>query len=129
MKEITSQELGNILRRVRKEKGLTQKEVAEKIEVGRSIISEWEKGTRNPGFFGIYKFCQVFDMTIDELLGVEKKKYITFIVSRDDIHKLRTKLQEYEKALNFIFPEKNTTLHHKWAEHKQFIERLLLNAE
>jgi transcriptional regulator with XRE-family HTH domain len=129
MRNITLEELGELLKRIRKEKGLTQKEVAERIQVGQSIISDWEKGTRNPGFLGIYKLCQLFDMTLDELLGIEKKKYVTLIVSRDDLEKLRSALQEYEAALNFIFPDQNTTLHLKWAEHKQLIELLLLNAE
>lgn len=55
--------------------------------------------------------------------------YVTLIVSRDDIEELRAALQEYEAALDFIFPDHNTTLHHKWAEHKRRIERFLLNAE
>lgn len=129
MENITLQNLGNILKQRRKEKGYTQKQVAEGIQVDQSIVSDWERGAASPVFINIYKLCQFFDMSLDELLGVEKKKYLNLIVSRDDINKLHTTLQEFEEALNFIFPNPDTKLHHKWAEIKRLFELLLLNTE
>lgn len=129
MRDITSEELGQILKKTRKQKGLTQEEVAEKIHVARGVISEWESGKRNPGLLSIYKLCQLFDMTLDELLGIEKKRYITLTVSRDNIEKLHSTIQKVEEALTFIFPNQPTKLHQEWADHKRMIELFLLNAE
>ncbi len=129
MENITLENLGKILKQRRKEQGYTQKQVAEGIQVDQSIVSDWERGTASPAFINIYKLCQFFDMTLDELFGVEKKKYLNLIVSRDDITKLHTTLQEFEEALNFIFSSQDTRLHHKWAEIKRLFELLLLNAE
>ena len=129
MENITLEELGKILKQKRKEKGLTQKDVAQATQIDQSIISSWERGTRSPSFLNIHKLCQLLDITIDELLGVEKKKLVTLMVSRDNIEKINTTLREFEETLNFIFPGQDSALHHKWAEHKRLIELLLLNAE
>ncbi len=127
--KMTLEDLGSILKNFRKERGLTQKEVAEKIHVARNTISKWEDGTLNPGFLHIYNLCQAFDITIDELLGTEKKKYITLIVSQDDIEKFHTTIQKFEETLTFIFPTQDTKLQHQWAELKRIIELFLLNTE
>lgn len=128
MRDMSSEELGDILKKVRKQKGFTQEEVAEKIHVARGVISEWESGKRNPGLLSIYKLCQFFDITLDELLGIEKQ-YITLTVSRDDIEKLHTKIENVEEAIAFIFPNQDTKLHHEWAELRRLFELLLLNAK
>ncbi len=129
MRDITSEELGDILRKIRKQKGFTQEEVAEKIQVARGVISEWESGKRNPGLLSIYKLCQFFDMTLDELLGLEKNTYITLTVGRNDIEKLHTTIQKFEETLTFIFPTQDTKVQHQWAELKRIIELFLLNSE
>ena len=66
-----------------------EKDVAEGIYVDQSVISSWERGTGNPTFLNVYKLCQFFDVTMDELLGIErKKKPITLIITQDVIEKL-----------------------------------------
>ncbi len=129
MEEITQNEFGKILKEFRKKKGLTQKEIAEKIHVAQNTVSKWEDGTLNPGFLNIYNLCRVFNITLDEFLGLGTKKFITFTVSQGNIEKFHSTIREYEEALNFIFPNQDSILHHKWAEHKRFIELFLLNAE
>lgn len=129
MENISLEELGKILKQKRKEKGLTQKDVAETTQIDQSIISSWERGTRSPSFLNIHKLCQLYDITVDELLGVEKKKLVTLTVSQDNIEKIQATLNEFEEALNYIFPAQDSALHHKWAEHKRLIELLFLNAE
>ncbi|MBN1662734.1 MAG: helix-turn-helix transcriptional regulator [Deltaproteobacteria bacterium] len=129
MENITLEDLGKILKQKRKEKGLTQKDVAEATQIDQSIISSWERGTRNPSFLNIHKLCQLLDITIDELLGLEKRKLVTLTVSQENIEKLQSTIKEYEETLRFIFPSQDSALHHKWAEHKRLIELLLLNTE
>ena len=81
MENITLEELGKILKQKRKEKGLTQKAVAEATQIDQSIISSWERGTRSPSFLNIHKLCQLYETTVDELLGEGKKKLITLMVN------------------------------------------------
>lgn len=65
-----------ILKKIRKEKGLTQKEVANMLGVSRSCVANWELGIREPDLsiiklyndnFG-YKtdFCKVFEKSKNE---------------------------------------------------------------
>lgn len=129
MENITLEELGKILKQRRKEKGITQKDVAERLQVEQSLVSSWERGLRSPSFLNIYKLCQLFDITLDEMLGLGKPQYITLTLNRNDVKKFHSTLQEYEEALNFIFPGQDTTLHHKWTEVKRLFELLLLNME
>ncbi len=125
MEDITTQNLGNILKKVRKEKGFTQKEVAEGIHVDQSIISGWERGTYNPTFLNVYKVCQFLDMTVDELLGIAKKRRITITTTQEEIEKLSAAIGEFEEALEFVFPSQETKLHQKWSKVKRIMDLFL----
>ncbi len=80
MQEITLENLGSILKKIRKEKCPTQQEVAEGIHVEQSVIYSWERGAGNPYFITIYKLCRSFGMSLDEFLGIEKKKHYTLTI-------------------------------------------------
>jgi transcriptional regulator with XRE-family HTH domain len=54
---------------LRTEKGLTQKEVAERLGVGKSIISMYEKGTRDPGRETLELICDFFNVDYDYMTG------------------------------------------------------------
>lgn len=128
MQEITLENLGTILKKIRKEKGFTQKEVAEGIQVNQSLISGWENGTYSPTFLNIYKLCQFFGMTVDEILGIDKKQYVTLVVNRDMIEKLFSTFGEFEDGLAFILPSQETKLHQTWEEIKQIIRFVFYSA-
>ena len=53
---------------LRKEKGLSQEEVAEKLNVSRQTISKWESGQSYPDFTRLVMLSDFFDMTLDELV-------------------------------------------------------------
>lgn len=54
--------------RIRKEKGLTQSELAEKMNVTQGAISMIETGERKPSFDVLCRMAEVLDVTIDELI-------------------------------------------------------------
>lgn len=58
---------GKRLRRLRKEKGLTQKELGAKIGVGRTTISEYESGKIVPRQDGLIKLAEELNVTVDYL--------------------------------------------------------------
>jgi transcriptional regulator with XRE-family HTH domain len=70
---LTQEKFGQILKAFRKRQGLTQKELAQKINISQATISTWEEGTKDPGFSNILQICEAFQITVDELLGLEKK--------------------------------------------------------
>ncbi|WP_270623418.1 helix-turn-helix domain-containing protein [Streptococcus sanguinis] len=57
------------LKQLRKEAGLTQKQIAEKMQVGQNSYSNWEKGIRTPIKPTIEKLAEIFEVSPDYLLG------------------------------------------------------------
>lgn len=53
----------------RKEKGMTQIELAEKVGVGDTAICNYEKGLREPNLGTLKKLATVLECTVDELIG------------------------------------------------------------
>lgn len=56
------------LKALRKQKGLTQKQLADMIAVDQRTISAWEKGICEPSFDLLSKLCEIFDETFDDIL-------------------------------------------------------------
>lgn len=52
---------------LRKNKNLTQDEVAEKLNVTRQTVSKWENGQSSPDFDKIAPLCEIYDVTPNEL--------------------------------------------------------------
>lgn len=61
----------NNLRRLRNEKGYSQEYLAEKMEVTRQTISKWENGTAMPDLKKLTELADLFEVSINDLLGNE----------------------------------------------------------
>ena len=57
------------LKSIRKEKGLSQKQVALKLNVVESCYANWEQGRTEPNISMLRKLCELFKITIDELIN------------------------------------------------------------
>ena len=53
----------------RKKRGLTQEELAEKLDVSSAAISKWERGISTPELSMVCKLADCFEISVDELLG------------------------------------------------------------
>ena len=62
------------LLKLRKEKGLSQEEVADRLNVSRQTISKWETGQSTPDFDKILPICELYEISSDELLTGKKKE-------------------------------------------------------
>ena len=67
---------GEKLKSLRTEMGLTQAELAKKLNVTTSVISYYESQTRTPSPEILIKLADIFHVTTDYLLGIEHKKKI-----------------------------------------------------
>ena len=67
---------GQRLARLRKEKGLTQEEVASKIVISPQAVSKWENGNSEPDLNTLNQLADIFDVSVDELLGRENNKEV-----------------------------------------------------
>lgn len=88
-------DFGNRLRRLRKERKLTQKELAGRIGVKNSVISFYEVGDRTPSLEVLVKLSKALHVSTDVLLGLDKgetvdvaglsekdKQYIRYLIDR-----------------------------------------------
>lgn len=57
------------IQELRKQKGLTQEELAEALFVSRTAVSKWESGRGYPNIDSLKEIAKFFSVTIDELLS------------------------------------------------------------
>lgn len=67
-----SMEFKEILRELRKENNLTQKKLAEIINVSEDCVHFWEKGRSEPSIIDLINLSKCFKVSIDYLVGIEK---------------------------------------------------------
>ena len=64
-------EMGNKIAAIRKERGLTQKELAEKLHVSDKTVSKWETGTHFPDIAIMEDLAAALGISVITLLGFE----------------------------------------------------------
>ncbi|NLX78504.1 MAG: helix-turn-helix transcriptional regulator [Clostridiales bacterium] len=69
-----SSEFGSRLTSLRRERGVSQKEVAEALGVSQALLSHYEKGIRECGLDFIRKASNYYDVTADYLLGLSENR-------------------------------------------------------
>ena len=60
------------LKELRLENHFTQREIAAKLGVAQVFYLHWEQGKTDPSIDNIFKLCEIFGVTSDYLLGIEK---------------------------------------------------------
>ncbi len=65
--------IGTFLKELRKEKGITQEEFADKINVSGRTVSRWETGTNLPDISLLVQIAEYFDVSIPEIINGERK--------------------------------------------------------
>ena len=63
--------IGNKISELRKKGGLTQEELAEKLNVSRQTISKWECNETSPSLEDAGKLAKIFQVSLDALIGNE----------------------------------------------------------
>ena len=65
------QTLGMMISTLRKEKGMTQLELAEQMGVTDKAVSKWERDLSFPDINSIPKLAEIFEVSVDELMQVK----------------------------------------------------------
>ena len=63
--------LGMMISSLRKENGMTQLELAEKMGVTDKAVSKWERDLSCPDVNSIPKLAEVFEISVDELMQIK----------------------------------------------------------
>lgn len=59
------------IKELRKECGLTQKQLAKLVHKSETAVASWEQGLSEPCVNDIRKLCEIFKVSADYLLGLE----------------------------------------------------------
>ena len=65
------QSFGAMIAAMRKEQGMTQLELAEKMGVTDKAVSKWERDLSFPDVNSIPRLAEIFDVTVDEIMQVK----------------------------------------------------------
>ena len=94
---MNQEKIGKFIAELRKEKNMTQQELADKLGVTDRAISHWENGRRLPDYSLLKDLCDVLSISINELFSGEK-------ISKEDYE---TKAEEnMSKLINDNYSEK-----------------------
>ena len=94
--------IGQFISAKRKEKNLTQEQLAEKLGVTNKTISKWENGKCMPDYSVIELLCKELDITLAELLdGEEKEPNSIRIYDEEQVKSLLCKIQKLEKNYKY----------------------------
>jgi transcriptional regulator with XRE-family HTH domain len=93
--------IGDTIMQLRKQHNLSQSQLAEKINVSRTIIGNYERNTNMPSIEVIVKMAKTFNVTVDYMIGEgEFSTYDKEIIKRiEDIDQLD---EETKKHLLFL---------------------------
>ena len=83
--------IGNFLKELRKEKGITQEEFAEKLDVSGRTVSRWETGVNMPDISLLVEISEFFDVSIPEIINGERKSEIM----NEEVKEVAEKLSDY----------------------------------
>ena len=71
------QTFGTMIAALRKEQGMTQLELAEKMGVTDKAVSKWERDLSFPDVNSLPKLAEIFHVSVDELMGKGEEKQKT----------------------------------------------------
>ena len=87
--------LGEKLKKLRADKGLTQEELAEKLYVTRTAISKWESNRGYPNIDALKAISKFFSVSVDELLSSNE----LLTIAEEDSKERQTHFRDFVYAL------------------------------
>ncbi len=98
LKLASDETFGERLSRLRKERGLTQVELAEQVGIIQSIMTDYERGKLRLNAEMICRFARVLAVSTDELLGMKRAMPAAAVVSHDKLPlRLIRRIQKIER--------------------------------
>ena len=71
--QMDQKKIGLLLKELRKEKNLTQEQLAEKFNISSRSVSRWETGTNLPDLSILVELADFYDIDIREIIDGERK--------------------------------------------------------
>ena len=84
---------GTRLAALRKERGLTQDSIADRLNISAQAVSKWENDLTSPDIDTLIKLSDMLDVTLDELMGKVKRDAVVMNDPKDtDLSKLTLRI-------------------------------------
>ena len=68
---MTTKSMGETISSLRKEKGMTQKDLADMLGITDKAVSKWERGVAYPDTATIPAIAEIFEISVEELLSAK----------------------------------------------------------
>lgn len=100
---MNQEKIGKFIAKCRKEKNMTQQELADKLGVTDRAVSHWENGRRLPDYSLVKELCEILSISINELFSGEKISNDDYKEkAEDNIEKLINDNYRKKKKMNWI---------------------------
>ncbi len=102
MIDIENSRTGALIQQIRTEKGLTQKQLAERLHISDRTVSKWERGAGFPDLSLLEPLAEALELTVTELLHGQREEPQSepqIITARDAAAVLRTAWREKIRGL------------------------------
>ncbi len=86
--------IGQFIKELRKEKGITQEQLAEKLKVSGRTVSRWETSSNMPDISLLVEIADFFDVDVRELIEGERKSEMM----DEELKEIATKMADYADA-------------------------------
>lgn len=97
------QMIGKFISTCRKEKGLTQMQLAEKLNITNRAISKWETGKSMPDVSIMLDLCDILGITVNELLSGERIAMENYQKrAEENLMELQSKKEKVQREYNSI---------------------------
>ena len=100
--------IGDTIKYLRKEKDITQEQLAEKINVSGRTVSRWETGSNMPDISLLAELAEFYDVSIPEIIDGERKSENM----NEEVKEVAEKLSDYagEEKINMIKNVRNLSI-------------------
>ena len=93
-------ELGKKIKQLRKFSGMTQEQLAEKLNISRQALSKWENGTSMPDVESVVRISMLFQISLEELL-IKEEKYVEESKTQITLEDL-TQINLHNRRMNLL---------------------------
>ncbi len=101
---------GENLKNLRKQKGLSQEELAERLHIVRQTVSKWEKGLSVPDADFLIRIAEIFETSVSTLLGDTIEPSNDKSIVAEKLEQLNTLLAERNRRSRRIWKAVAITL-------------------
>lgn len=113
-------DIGDRIAGLRKQAGLTQEQLADRLFVSRELVSKWEQGTRMPGYREAGELAKTLGVEISEI--VDEEDYIIEELAKCIPADAETKDLDVVSLLNAFLPKQRPTARRMFVRRYHFHE-------